>query len=61
MCRGGDVRQQHLDLTPERDPSGTRDCRVYLGIGRLSKMPPDDVDSNIGKDRDEEAYVTIYS
>lgn len=41
----GDVRQQHLDLALERDPSG----REILGFILVSAMPPktssDDIES----------------
>jgi hypothetical protein len=57
MLRVGGVHQQHLDLTPERNPSGMRDPRVCLMIGRPPKTSPDDVDSISGEDRGEEDYI----
>jgi hypothetical protein len=48
LRRGGDVRQQHLDLALGRDPSVSKDFRFCLGIGRPANTPPDDVKSKKG-------------
>jgi hypothetical protein len=39
-------------------PSGRRDSRVCLEVDELPKIPPDNVESNIGEDGDEEGYIT---
>ena len=57
MRRVGGVHQQHMDLTPERNPSGMRDPMVCLVIDRPFKTSPDDVDSISGEDRGEEGYI----
>jgi hypothetical protein len=49
MCRGGSVRQHHLDLAPGRDPV-RRDPRVCLGLSRPPMMLLDDVESKRGED-----------
>jgi hypothetical protein len=43
-AQSGGVRQRDLDLAPRVGPIRERDPRVYLGIDRPPKMPPDDVD-----------------
>jgi hypothetical protein len=55
--RGGRVRQQHLDLAPERDPIGRRDPRVCLEIGRPPKTPLYDVEPERGEDYRENARL----
>jgi hypothetical protein len=50
VLRGDEVHQQYLDLAPERDPSGRRDPRVCLGIGRPPKTPLNDVEQERGED-----------
>jgi hypothetical protein len=61
VCRGGDVRQQHLDLTPRKGPRQRGDILGFcLGIGMPPKTPPNDVESKRDEDRGEEVYITIY-
>ena len=48
--RVGLVRRRCLDLALGRDPSGSRDPRVCLGIGRPSKTPLNDVEPDSGED-----------
>jgi hypothetical protein len=47
---GQSVRQQHMDLDPERNPSGRRDPTICLSIGRPSKMPLYDIEPKKGED-----------
>jgi hypothetical protein len=47
--RGDDVRQQHLDLAPERDPVG-KERSVCLVIRRPPKAPLYDVEPKGGED-----------
>jgi hypothetical protein len=52
-------------MAPRSDPRGTpserRDIRVCLGIGKLSKTSPNDVESKRDEDLDEEGYIIVYS
>jgi hypothetical protein len=48
--RGGGVRRQRLDLAPRRAPSGRRDLRLCLGIGRPPKTPLIDIEPMRGED-----------
>jgi hypothetical protein len=58
--RGGSgVRQQHMDLTPRRDPSRRRDPRVCFGIDRPPKMPSDDVEPKRCEIRDVKANLLL--
>lgn len=61
MRIGSGVRQWHLDLIPRGTPSERRDIRVCLGIGKLSKTSPNDVESKRDEDLDEEGYIIVYS
>jgi hypothetical protein len=42
--RDGEVRQRRLNLAPGRDPSGRKDHRLCLGIGRPPKTSLIDVE-----------------
>jgi hypothetical protein len=50
VLRGGDVRQQHLDLALGRDHVGSRDPRVCPGISWPPKTPLYDVEPERGED-----------
>jgi hypothetical protein len=50
MRRGSSDRQQHMDLTPGGTPLGRTDPRFCLGVGRPTKMPPDNVESKRSED-----------
>jgi hypothetical protein len=48
--RGGGVRRQRLISLPGGPPSGRRDPRLCLGIGRPPKTPLIDVEPKRGED-----------
>ena len=55
VCRDGEVHRRRLDLAQGGTPSGRRDPRVCLRIGRPPRTPLNDVEPKRG------IYVTVYS
>lgn len=59
VCVGATTFANSTWISPSGGTSSRRcDPRVCLTVDRSTMTPPDEIESNIGEDRDEEGYVT---